>query len=316
MPVQYTSYGRPRADLREAIMEMNPAQGFVTTQVLPVLPVRLKSAAISVLKRENYKLPTVAMNDGDSYGRISLYAKDSTYTTKKFGLEAPVTQSDREVLGNDFEVEMSVATLIENLLRLQQEARTAALLFNTSTWTGTPLYTDVSSAPWDAAASDAIAHVLAAKEKVRINTGFNPDSLLIGAVTMKNLLGNTGIKARFPAAAVLTEEMIRANIAAIFGLQNLYVGNAVYDSAKEGQVFVGADIWSDDYALVFKKNEGFPASGGLGRTVVWESLTPAEGVMVDQYVEKQTKSDILRVEHWTEEKVFDPYFGHLLKVDA
>ncbi len=89
MPIQYTSYGRPRADLREAIQEMNPAQGFVTTQVLPVLGVRQKSAALSVLKRENYKLPTVAMADGDSYGRVQLHAKDSTFTCKKYGLEGP-----------------------------------------------------------------------------------------------------------------------------------------------------------------------------------------------------------------------------------
>lgn len=312
--IQY-SYGRPRADLREALTEMNPAQGFVTTEVLPVLGVKLKSANIPVLRRENYKLPTVDMADGDSFGRIHMYAEDTSYTCKKRGLEAPLTQSDKETFGTDFDIELSTVMLIENLLRMRQEARAAAALFNTSTWTGAALYTDNSSAPWDAVGSDVITQVNAAKEKVRINTGFNPDSLLIGAVSMANLLNNTGIKARFPGAVVLTAEMVRANIAAIFGLQNLFVGGSVYDSAKEGQTFVGADIWSDDYALVFKRNEGSPASGGLGRTILWDAITP-DNVTVDQYVEKQTESDIYRVKHWTEEKVFDPYFGHLMKIDA
>lgn len=314
MPMQY-SYGRPRADLREALTEFNPGQGFVTTQVLPVLPVKLKSANLTVLRRENYKPVTVDMRDGDAFARINMYAEDANYTCKKRGLEAPLTQTEIATYGSEFDVEVATVALVEQLLQIQQEIRTAALLFNTTTWTGSALYTDNSASPWDTAATDIIAQVLAAKEKVRLNTGFVPDSMLIGAVTMVNLLKNTGIKNQFPGAPMITEPMIRAALASIFGLQNLYVGNAVYDSAKEGQTFVGSDVWSDDYALIFKKNEGNPKAGGLGRTILWTELTP-DNVTVDQYVEKQTESVIYRVKHFLEEKVFDPYFGHLLKIDA
>jgi hypothetical protein len=314
MSMQY-SYGRPRADLREALTEFNPGQGFVTTQVLPVLPVKLKSANITVMRRENYKTVNVDMRDGDAFPRINIYAEDANYTCKKRGLESPLTQTEIATYGSDFDVEVATVGLIEQLLMIQQEARAAAALFNTTTFTGSALYTDNSASPWDTAATDIIAQVLAAKEKVRLNTGFQPDSMLIGAVTMCNLLKNTGIKNQFPGAPLITEAMIRAALAPIFGLLNLYVGNAVYDSAKEGQTFVGADIWADDYALIFKKNEGSPKSGGLGRTILWTELTP-DNATVDQYIEKQSESVIYRVKHFVEEKLFDPYFGHLLKIDA
>jgi hypothetical protein len=139
--------------------------------------------------------------------------------------------------------------------------------------------------------------------------------MVIGAKTMNNILGNTGIKARFPGAALITEAMLRANLAAIFGLEQLLVGQEAYDSAKEGQTFVAADVWSDDYANICRINNGSLVSGGLGRTFLWTDITP-ENVTVDQYREEQTKSDIFRVNQFLQEKLFDAYFGHLLKIDA
>ena len=314
MAIQYT-YGRPRLDLRAALMEMNPTPGFITTQVLPELRVKLKSANVPVLIRENYKLRETKMKDGDAYPRLRMYAEDSNYTCEKNGQESPLTQSDISVFGNDFDVEVATVALLQSILGLKQEVRAAAALFNTSTFTGSALYTDNSSAPWDSAATDIIAQVWAAREKVRLNTGMNADSMAIGAVTLQNMMKNTGIRACFPGAVIITEALIRQSLASIFGLKNLFVGDAVYDSAKLGQSFVGADIWSDDYALVFKRNEGAPNSGGLGRTILWEELSP-ENVMVDQYIEKQTKCIVYRVDQWTQEKIFDPYFGHLMKIDA
>lgn len=314
MTIQY-NYGRPRSDLREALMEMNPDPGFVTTQVLPVLPVKLKTANVPILIRENYKLRETKMADGDAYPRMRMYAEDSSYLCAKYGQEGPLTMSDIATFGSDFDVEVATVRLLQNILQLKQEVRAAQALFNPAVWTGSALYTDNSANPWDNPATDVIAQIQAAREKVRLNTGTKPDSLLIGAVTMANLLKNTGIKNQFPGAPLITEAMIRQSLAAIFGLKNLFVGDAVYDSAKLGQPFVGADIWSDDYALVFKRNEGAPNSGGLGRTILWSELTP-DNVMVDQYVEKQTKSLIYRVEQWVQEKIFDPYFAHLMKIDG
>jgi hypothetical protein len=53
----------------------------------------------------------------------------------------------------------------------------------------------------------------------------------------------------------------------------------------------------------------------LGRTILWTPYTSELGY-VETYREEQTKSDIVRVEHSVDEKVFDYYFGHLMKIDA
>ena len=144
-----------------------------------------------------------------------------------------------------------------------------------------------------------------------------PAKTVEATVLLQNLLKNDDIIARFPGASLITEAMIRANLAAIFGLQQLLVGSASYNSADEGQDASMADLWADDYAMVAALGrEGMPMTEPqLGRTIVWENYIP-DVDYVEQYREEQTKSDIFRVEEYTQYKVFDAYFGHLMKIDA
>ena len=109
--------------------------------------------------------------------------------------------------------------------------------------------------------------------------------------------------------------MIRANLAAIFGLSNMIVGGQVEDSADEGQDFTASDIWGDDYAMVFKRAGGRMSSPGLGRQPEWTGVENGLGRVVE-YREEQTESDIFRVRDFSIEKIFDKYFGHLMKIDA
>jgi len=313
--MQYASYAYPREDLADALHEFDfSGEGFVASDVLPDRPVQKEAAYISVVTRENLKRAVVVHKNGAAFNRINLALEDMSYVCKDYGLESVLTDRDRANYATDIDGESETVMQVKHHLLIEKEIRAKDLLFNTTTWAGATLFTDVSAAPWDAAASDAIAHVLAAKEKVRALTGVNPDSMLIGAKTMANLLGNTGIKARFPGALLLTELMIRQNMANIFGLANLYVGGKVYDSAAEGQTAVVADIWADDYALIFKRLTGSLASSGLGRNIIWTGMPQAEQVI--QYREVQTAGDIFRIQEYAIEKVFDASFAHLLQVDA
>ena len=313
--INYTSYAIPRGDLGEVIREHDfSADGFVAEQVLPVRTVMKKSAYVPVVSRENLKRADSKHKNGSAYNRINLETEDLLYACKNFGLEAVLTDDDRENYAADFDGELETVTQIRHKILVEREIRVKDLLFNTTTWTGASLYTDVSAAPWDAAASAVLAQVRAAAELSRKLTGTTPDSMLIGAASMNNLLSNTGILARFVNVTVLTEDLLRSNMASLFGLRNLFVGGKVYDSAKEGQTASISDIWGDDYALIFKKNEGSTTGGGLGRILRWDAMTQESDTL--QYREEQVAGDIFRVEEYADEKVFDASYGHLLKVDV
>jgi len=316
--IQKSTHATPRMDLGVAFHEYSTERmRFIADDILPVKAVRKKAATLSVCKRENLTVPDTEHANGATFGRVDLYMDDMSYLCVDHGIEGQVTDEDMENYADDFDAEVEKTQAIKIKMKLARELRVAAGVFNPVVWTGAALYTDVSAAPWDAIGSGVIAQIQTAREVVRLNCGLPPDSLIISESSMINLMNNTQILGKFPGAPVITEAMLRAAMAAILGVPNLIVGQAVYNSADEGLDFTGAEIWSDNYAmLAVLGSEGLPMTEPqLGRTMMWDAYVSGLEY-VESYREEQTKSEIIRVEQYVQEKIFDPYFGHLLKIDA
>lgn len=320
MSVNYSSYATPRPDLGAAYEEFQDDPDFsqfIAAEVCPAVATPVSEGSHTCITRETALMAaTTRRTKGAGYERVDLGAEDKTFATKEHGLEGAVDDRDRKFYSSDFDLEAAVLRQVMRRIKTTAEIRVAALLFNTTTWTGSTLYTDVSSAPWDTASSAIIAPVVAAKEKVRTGTGMTANALIIGKAQFENLLANTEIKARFPGAIAVTRQMIEANLGAIFGLEKLIVGGAVKNTANEGIAASMSDIWSDDYAMVCRlANPGDAINvPSVARTYVW---TPenAEDLIVEMYREEQIRSDIVRARFDVEEKVLDSALGHLLKID-
>ena len=321
MTVQQSTYARPRASLGVAFQEYDTdGMECIATDVLPELEVQEESSTISVVTREGLlKRADPKRGSGGTYNRIDTETEDKDYTCKDYGLEGRLPDEKRKKFATDFDAEEVTVKTLHTKMAIEQEIRAAAAVFNTTTWdTGNAaLYTDNSGSPWDNIATKIIAQVLAAVEKVRANTGVTPNALVLSKAQLVNILQNTEILSRFPGAAVITKKMLEGALASIFGLDKLVVGGQVYDSAKEGQAFVGSDVWSDDYAMVAKvaqKGDSMETPC-IGRTCVWAPDAP-EIITVEQYREEQTRSDVFRTRQYVTELICDAYFGHLMKVDA
>mgnify|MGYP002065696378 CR=1 FL=1 len=107
-------------------------------------------------------------------------------------------------------------------------------------------------------------------------------------------------------------EAQRRMVAQYLGLDNLFVSNAKKDTAKKGQSTVAADVWDDEYVLVFKRaSQVSMREPALGRTFLWTPDSP--GILtVDQYREEQSRSNIFRVRHNADEVVQFTGAGYLL----
>jgi len=317
--ITYSTYATPRADLGEAFHEFSPdGMTFIAPLILPDASVPKDEGTVTVITRENMRSDEAERAEGGTFQRIDITGEDLTYLCKNYGLEIPVTDRERKKYVDDFQVELEKIAILRLRMLLARELRVKNLIFNTTTWTGDDLYTDRSGAPWDNAGSDIIAHVVAAKEKVRSMTGVKANALIVSEATVNNMIANTGIQGRFPDNVLLTVELLRQQMAAIFGLQKLLVGDTVYNTADEGQSFSGSDIWPDDYAMVARVAEGpgMPMTTPcVGRTLRWTDMVNNVDGSPEQYREEQTKSEIYRMEDYLQEKVIDAYFAHLMKID-
>lgn len=318
MGVDYVgSHAKPRLDLGVPVMEFIDQQNdFIGTRVFPIFPTQKKAATFSAITRESItRQADTKRAPRGKYNRDGFGAKDVSFSCEENGLEGPLGDDERELYKTDFDAELITTQITSRRLILAQEIRIAALAFNTTTFTGAPLFKDNSAAPWTTAGSDVIGHVKTAREQVRQNCGLEANSLVMSKSNLNALLLNTGIKAAIQYVARLTEQEIMNALADILGVRKIYVGSAVYNTAKEGKAFTGADVWSPTYALVaFIPDNGQDLSQpSVGRTMLWTADSP-ENVTVEQYRDEEARADIFRVRQNTDELVIDPYFGHLMKV--
>ncbi len=308
----------PRMELGEAALEFIQQQNeFIGTQVLPIFSTKKKASIFPAITRESItrEADTKRAPRGN-YNRDGFSAKDRQYNCEEFGLEGPLDDGERALYATDFDAELTTVQIVTRRVLQAQERRIAAVVFNTTTFTGAPLYTDNSAAPWDNIATDVTVQVRAAREKVRQNSGLEPNALVVSKANIDRLLINTGIKDAIKYVARLTEAEILNALADILGIKKIIVGKGIYNSAKEGKSFVSSDIWSDDYALVAVIDESERLSvPSVGRTFLWSADSP-DNATVDQYRDDAARSDIFRVRQHVDELVIDPYFAHLMKVDA
>jgi len=315
--VQQATYAVPRADLGTPFMEYELDEAeLVGLQALALFPTQKKAATASVVTREGLlRVGDTKRAPGGAYNRDDILTEDMAYACEENGQEQKLDDGDRAMYASDFDAEEIMSMTALNRLLLAQEIRIAALLFNTGTWSGAPLTTTVSTAWGTVASATPVEDVLAAKAKVRALTGLEPNALILSRTVYNNLLRTAAIRAEIKYVAVPTAENIRSALAALFDVRRLLVGGAVYNAAIEGQPFSGSDVWGSGYAMVARIAE---AAAPLqvpcvGRTLLWTQDSP-ENVVVEQYRENQTRSDIFRVRQHTNEKVIDPSFAHLIDI--
>ena len=321
MPDYTGSYATPRLDLGVAFNEFveNPSE-FIARFVLAGFGVARKAGTFSKLERASFlRRGNVKRVARANYNRDQFSATDQAYACEERGQEVPLDDSERALYANDFDAELASTRTAARRVLQEIEIDVATAIFNTTTWTGSSLYTDVATTWATVATADVIGDVQAAKEKVRRLTGLEPNTLIVGAANLPYLINNAAIRNSIGYAQGSEIPRVLASLPAILGIERILVGKGVYNSAKEGATAVIADIWSSGYAMVAKL--AMPGEGldtpCVGRTLVWTADSPVEagGAVVELYRAEEQRSDIVRARVHQDELVVDASYGHLLKVD-
>lgn len=320
MGVDYSgARATPRMDLGVAVMEyIEQENEFIGTKVLPIFRTQKQKSVFPAITRESITrdADTKRATRGN-YNRDGFSAKDKSYNCQEHGLEGALDDSERAMYASDFDAEVVTSRITTRRVLQAQEKRIADALFDTAVFTGAALFTDHSANPWDDIATKVIQQIRDAKTKVRSNCGMMPNALVCSSTNIERLKSVTEIVDAIKYTSRPTDAEIMRALGDLFGVKYILEGKAIRNSAKEGKAFVSADIWSDDYALVTMvvENGQDLSQPGIGRTFLWVSDS-AENAVVEQYRAEEIRSDIFRVRQHVDEIVIDPYFGHLLKIDA
>lgn len=320
MPSPETALSTQRPELGASFEEFDTAMdraGFISARVLPVVEVGKQASSFGKIPIEQLlQSRDTVRAPGSAYARNTYTFKSASYATQENGIEEVVDDRESNMFRDYFDAEMIAAERARDAVLRSAEERAAALIFNSSTWTGSALTTAITD-EWDDITSIPITDVEAAILKVYDGSGLWPNALILNRKVFRNLRKVTQILDRIAAsgagfpnrAADITEGMLSA----VFDLPFIIVAGSSKNTANEGQAASLSQIWSDEYAMVAKiaVSNDF-REPCVGRTFHWGEDGSAIGGQMESYRDETVRGDVIRVRHDVDELVLYAQAAHLI----
>ena len=291
--------------------------GLIGTAVMPILDVPVRAGQYpSFVLKEGQLLKSDVKNRAPygSFARGTRAFNQETYSALEFGYEEAVDDTVTLDVARFFDAEVIAAKLAKRKLLLAHELRVAAKIFDNTVFTATnsgTAYTTANLATFDAGADvqEAIDRLLAKGEST------SNLKVVIPYAVWTRIRASTKFQNRLRGAGISSDTILNASTQAaaeVFGVAEVLIGRASYDTAPEGVAFAAGNVWSNTLiwvGSVTQASAGF-FGGGAGFTLNWSEYGPAIGVST--YREELIKSNIVRASHYTAEKVVNANAGQLI----
>ena len=324
MPSPVSSLSTLRPDLAESFeafdLEAEKA-GYVGRKVMPTVDVASQSGTFGKIplaqllqQRDTKRSP------GSGYARGNFTFESSSFVCEEHGAEEPIDDREAKMYAEYFDAEVISTRRAYNAVLRNAEKRVADAVFNTTTWTGSALTTDVSGTPWTTLASAVpLTNVESAVQKVYDGSGLWPNALIINRKVFRNLRNTTQVIDRIASSGAgnrnLASDVTLDMLAQAFDLDYVIVAGGSFNSAIEGQAATPSQLWSSTYAMVCKvaTSSDF-REPCIGRTFHWGADGSNIDGAVESYRDETVRANIVRVRHDVDEIVLYAQAGHLLKI--
>lgn len=223
---------------------------FISNMALPLLPVKKKSDLYFVFQlKDTIKRSVNTLRAPGTEAKMDSYESGTdTYSCHTFALKDPIPDEIRENADKPLDLDIDTTQFLTGRIMLDKEIRVKDVLFDTTGFAG---FTTALSAAnqWDnytSADSNPIEDITkTAKQSVIKNSLQIINTVILGdevfdALTLHPLILD---KIKYGGSnadpAVVTEKAL----AALFKVNKVLVGRAVYNSAAEGQTPVPTSVW-------------------------------------------------------------------------
>jgi hypothetical protein len=314
-----TSGATLRADLNIKVEEASAAETFfIGDRVMPPMSVDAKSGTypkIDIAGGELLSAGSTTRERGGSYGKIVRKWGSDNYDCVDRGLEEPVDDTDAKDMARFFNLESAAARLTMRNMKTSAEVRIAAATMNATNY-GAATNSAVAYTEALIATINFARDIGAAVERVN-NNGAAANTIVMSSTVLERLKRSTLLQS-FVRGSIVGQTQTPINAASIaqafadYGITQVLVGRARYNTAKKGQAYVAGNVWGTTYVWVGYINPSAttPMDGGAGFTFYWN----AEGglYVTETYRDEAVRSNMVRVRQNTTEKVTDGTAGTLI----
>lgn len=308
MPQMSNSQARIIDPVLTSIAQGYKNADFVGAALFPTVPVPARGGKIIQFGKEDFMLYNTGRSPGQNTKRVSFGHQGSPYVLESHSLEGQLPietmQEAQAVPGIDMSTNTINATQNIIALRLEKQqadtARNAAAYgaSNKITLSGTSQWSDTSGV------SDPVAVIEVGKEAVRKKIGKRANTAVIGAVVFAALKQHPKVidRMKYTGRDVATPELL----AQLFGLDKVYVGDAVF--ADDAGNFT--DVWGKDVVLAYTEKGTVQEKGkpSYGYTYQLEGYAVVE----EPYFDRNTKSWMFPVTDEVAPVIAGPDAGYLI----
>lgn len=233
---------------------------FIADLAVPRIPVTQETGVIFRKGTENFNIADLKRGDLAKSKRSGYTVDhDTTFRVVNYALSDVVTDNMRKMSVSPNQPESDVTEDLTERLALNKEYLLASALFSTANFSGYTETLNSGSARYqwnDYTNSNPIDDVRhAVNDKVTAYSGATSDfEVIMGGDVWTKLQDHPDIldRIKYTQLGIVTTELVKA----IFEVDNLYVGKAMYNSANEGQTASLARVWGK---FVLVAHRGKPA---------------------------------------------------------
>ncbi|MGE0388446.1 MAG: major capsid protein [Gammaproteobacteria bacterium] len=221
----------------------------IADDVLPRVPVG--TAQFKYWKytlADGFTLPDTKVGRKSRPNEVEFSATEVTDSVVDYGLDDPVPQNDIDTAppGRN---PLDRATMgIMDLVLLDREQRAAALVFNASNYAAANKSTLSGTSQWSDPTSDPISAVLTALDAMVMRGNI----MVLGRATYSKLIQHPKIVEAVYKTGADAGIVQRRQLADLFELEDVLVGEGWVNSAKKGQSVSLSRVWGKHCALIYR----------------------------------------------------------------
>jgi hypothetical protein len=289
---------------------------FVANQVFPAIPVNFKSDLYYIYNRGDFfRNQMVKRAPGTPAAAGGYKLTTSNYTCDVWALKKIIDDQIRANSDIPLQPDRDATFWLTQQALVNRDVAWVSAYFTTGVWgtdiTGNATSSSTQAVFWSSSGSTPIEDVLTARLKIKQNTGYWANTLVIGAAVHKALKTNPEIidRLKYGQTAPGPVKVSTSDLAQLFEVERVVVASAIQTTSSEDSLMDSDDSTSpgpDTFDFIAGKNAGLfyaaPAPGiftpSAGYTFNWTGLTgaTAAGMRVKKFRWEVDAADHVEIE--------------------
>lgn len=282
---------------------------FIAGRVFPSVPVDKDSGTYYIFTQKYWFTDSMeerAYGGDFAFGNYGV--ETSTYTTAQWALAKSIADEERANSQLALDLETAAVRWLGMKALLRKERAWAADFMKTSVW-GTDGSITYKWSDYDS--SDPVGDLATARRTISQATGYAPNKLVIGEIVRDRLINHPDLIDRIKYTQVATQGSVETALAALFMVQDVLVGMAIYNSANEGQTASYSAIIDDDALLLYTTPTPSIFEASAGYTFTW-AAGGGDGQIYSPYRDYGKHSDVIQAKMQWDQKAVAANLGYFI----